>query len=359
MSNFNDMFKAVAKSTAKDKEALATVHRPGDITIKSHIPWGIPTGLPELDFKIGRPGWPAGRCVELYGFEHCGKTTLGYHAIAQAQRMGGGAWFIDTEKSWDEDRAYECGVNVDGETLGLLDADSIDATFRSIQRCLKARKENNDGKPLVIVIDSITGTATEAMRAKTIGEEERVAQDAKAIRGGMRRIGPDVAELNVNLFMINHATANITANKYAKQSDSSGGHSIKLAASVRCAMKSAGWIKIPKGRKNEGMRLGQKISLTVEKLKGSRMSWPEVKETVLLNTVGFDLEDSLLKAGCQSGWIGHKHKSQTYTLGEDSFPIADWHGVLMGLGGPTKAYAIFIDWCMEEGLMSPWGQPLR
>jgi recombination protein RecA len=350
MSSFDAIFKAVKKDCKKDP--LATLHKPGDISIKSYIPWGILTGLPELDLHIGKPGWPAGRVIEMYGFEHCGKTTLAYHAISQAQLAGGSAYFIDTEKSWDAERAAQCGVEVDNR-LGIGDADSVDAAFRMAQSILVHRKENNDGEPFIIAIDSVTGAATESMRAKTIGAEERVGQDARAIRGGMRRIGPDIAETNTTLIMINHATANITANKYAKQSDSSGGHSIKLAASVRCAMKSAGWIK----DKDDvtGMRLGQKISIAVEKLKGSRLDYPEVKDTPLLNTIGFDTQESLLRAGCQSGWVSHTKGSKDYSMGEQTFSKAAWPDIVFQCGGIDNAYKAFIEWCIEDGCISPWG----
>jgi len=353
MSSFDTIFKAVAKSTAKDP--LASVHKAGDITIKSHIPWGVLTGIPELDLNMGRPGWPAGRCVELYGFEHSGKTTMAYHAIAQAQKAGGGAWFIDTEKSFDEDRAAQCGVNVD-VNFGIGDADSIDAAFRLVQNILAARKDDYDGKPFVIVIDSITGVATEVMLKKTIGEEERVGQDARTIRGGMRRIGPDVAETNTNLFMVNHETSLVALTKWAKQSDSSGGHAIKLAATVRCAMKHSGWLK---DEEDKDRRLGQKIKIRVEKLKGSRLDYPEVKETLLLNTVGFDTQTSLLKAGCTSGWIDHKSGSKDYKFGDVSFPSRDWNQIVFDMGGIDKAYTTFITWCMKEGRINPWGQPIR
>ena len=351
MSNFDAMFKAVSKKIKDDP--MTAVYKPGDINIKSHIPWGILSGLPELDFNIGRPGWPAGRCVELYGFEHCGKTTLAYHAIAEAQRMGGSAWFLDTEKSWDEERAIECGVDPEYH-LGLGDPDSVDSTFRTIQAILDARKADPDGKPLVIVVDSITGAATEAMKEKEVGETEKIAQDAKTIRGGMRRIVPDVAGTHTNLFMINHATANITANKYAKQSDSSGGHSIKLASTVRCSMKHSSWIKDT----DKVRRLGQNISLNIEKLKGSSMEWPEVKDTPLLNTIGFDTTESLLRAGIKSGWVEHTKGSKVYKLYDDEFSKDDWLNVVGSRGGITKAYDEFIAWCIEEGLMAPWGRVL-
>ena len=351
-SEFDAIFKGIIKDSEKDPNAA--LFKAGDLNIKSHIPWAIPTGVPEIDFSIGRPGWPAGRVVELYGFEHCGKTTLAYHALSQAQKLGGSGFFIDTEKSFDELRASQIGIDVD-HRFGIVDADSVDAVFRMIKRTLSHRKKHNDGKPFVIVVDSVTGAATEEMHAKEIGAAERVGQDAKAIRGGMRRVVPDVAETNVTLIMVNHATANITANKYAKQSDSSGGHSIKLAATVRLSMKSSGWIN----DKNEmEKRLGQKISLKIEKLKNSTLNYPEIRDITLLNTTGFDTEASLLSAGCKAEWIEHKKGSKTYTLGEESFSKADWPGVVMQHGGTQAAYKEFLDWCVEEGAMSPWGKIL-
>ncbi len=352
MSNFDDMFKEVTKNTKKDKNTA--VFKPGDINIKSHIPWGIRTGLPELDFNMGKPGWPAGRCVELYGFEHSGKTTLGYHAIAEAQRVGGSAWFLDTEKSWDELRAMDCGVEPELR-LGIGDPDSVDATFRQIQYILAGREKFNDGKPLVIVVDSVTGAATEGMKQKEIGEVEKIAQDAKAIRGAIRRIQPDIAGLNVNLFMINHATANITANKYAKQSDSSGGHAIKLASTVRCSMKHYGWIN----DKEAGIRIGQEISLKIEKLKGSQLDYPEVFKTPLLNTVGFDTQESLLRAGIKSNWIEHKAGSKVYKLYDEEFEKIAWPDLVFGRGGVDAMYTEWIEWCLEDGCMTKWGRGLE
>ena len=352
MSNFDNIFKTVSKAIEKDVNVSA--HRAGDIAIKSHVPFGILTGIPELDFNIGRPGWPAGRCVELFGFEHCGKTTLSYHAIAEAQRMGGGGFFIDTEKSWDEDRAAQCGVDVNTR-FGIIDAESVEGAFRAIQAIIDARKKNNDGSPFVIVIDSITGTATEFMKDHEIGKEERVGQDARAIRGGMRRITADLAATKINLFMINHAISTIPKFKFAKQSESAGGHAIKLLSSVRIQLASVGWIQDEDDKEH---RLGQKIVIKVEKLKGSVLDYPVVKEVELLNTIGFNMQESLLKAGCKSGWIEHKEGSKEYRLGDEVFPSRDWPTIVLSLGGPQKAYRTFIDWCIEEGKMKPWSQAL-
>ncbi len=355
MSNFEDIFKAVQKATKEDP--LTSSHKAGDLTISSYIPFSVLTGVPELDFQIARPGWPAGRVVELFGYEACGKTTLALHAIAEAQRMGGGAYFIDTEKSWDERRAAQCGVDID-TNFGILDCDSIEAAFRSILAIIKARAEKNDGKPFVIVVDSVTGTATEFMKKHEMGKEERVGQDARAIRGGMRRVMPLLAKSNVNLIMINHAISTISKFKFAKQSESAGGHAIKFFSTVRINLGHMGWITI--GEKEKQRRIGAKIMMRVEKLKGSCMSQPVIKEIALYNTNGFDTEGSLLAAGCKTGWVEHKSGSKDYTInafdGEPiSFSKANWPNIVNDRGGLREAYREFIGWCIENGLMETWG----
>ena len=348
---FDNIFKSVAKAVKKD--GLASIHKAGDLTISSHIPFAIRTGIPELDYNINRPGWPAGRCIELFGFEHCGKTTLALHAIAEAQRMGGAAYFIDTEKSWDDRRAQQVGVNVDTR-FGIGDADSIEAAFRLILAMIAGRLQYNDGKPFVIVVDSVTGTSTEFMKKHEMGKEERVGQDARTIRGGMRRIMADLAKANVTLIMINHAISTIPKFQFAKQSEAAGGHAIKLFATVRVNLASTGWI-------TEGptdgpkTRVGQKIMMKVEKLKNSSMTQAMIKEIALLNTTGFDTEGNLLDAGINAGWIDHKFKSQEYRLHDEVFPRVDWPAIVQQMGGINAAYNTFLGWCQENGTMDTWG----
>jgi recombination protein RecA len=350
-STFDNIFKSVAKAVKDD--GLASVHKAGDLTISSHIPYAIRSGIPELDYIINRPGWPAGRVVELFGFEHCGKTTLALHALAEAQRMGGGGYFIDTEKSWDERRARQVGLDTDLR-FGIGDADSIEAVFRLIQAIVDGRLENNDGKPFVIVVDSVTGTSTEFMKKHTMGKEERVGQDARTIRGGMRRIGADLAKANITLIMINHAISTIPKFQFAKQSEAAGGHAIKLFATVRVNLAATGWHTVgPKdGPKT---RVGQKVMLKIEKLKGSSMTAPQIKEILLLNTTGFDTEGNLLDAGVNAGWIDHKFKSKDYTLGDTVFPKADWHALVQEMGGVDAVYTQFLNWCQTNGTMATWG----
>jgi len=348
MGTFDNIFKAVEKAVSDDP--LASLHKAGDITISSYIPFAIPTGIPELDFNIRRPGWPAGRCIELFGFEHCGKTTLAYQAIAQAQRMGGGGFFIDTEKSWDERRATQCGVNVN-VNFGIGDADSVEAAFRLVRAIIDARLDNNDGSPFIVAIDSITGTATEHMKSTESGGEERIGQDARAIRGGMRRITEGVAKAKITLIMINHAISTIPKFKFAKQSEAAGGHAIKLFSTIRINLANLGWITEGADKR----RIGQKVTMKIDKLKNSSMEYPDLKEVQLLNTIGFDTLNNLLDAGMKAGWIDHAKGSKDYSFEGVSFPKKDWEIIVEERGGLDAMYKEFLDWCIANGKMEKWG----
>lgn len=347
--DFDSIFKHVAKKTAKD--ANADLHKAGDISIRSYVPFGILTGLPMLDLSIGRPGWPAGRCIELYGFEASGKTTAALHALAQAQRVGGGGMYIDTEQTWDEPRARDIGVNPD-VNFAPVSVKSVDAAFRVTQAILEGRKKTGDySKPFVIIIDSITGSANEYTKSREIGEEERIGQDARVIRGGMRRIIADVAETKINLFMVNHAISKVAVFKFSKTSQAAGGHAIKLLSTVRCEFKAIGRIKDPFDKERV---IGQKVRIEIEKLKGSRLEWPIVNAN-LMGDIGFDTEESLLEAGIRVGFVKHEPGSKDYSFGEKGFPKTDWPHIVAENGGVDKFYDTFIKWALDNEKLKRWG----
>ncbi len=356
-NNHVDNLCVMSESEHLRHHALISRKNLGFIVVPDEIVSIVSVGVqPTYDLKMETPyhNYIANGFVT----HNCGKTTLAYHAIAEAQRMGGGGYFIDTEKSWDEKRAAQCGVDPDLR-FRIMDCDSIEAVFRSTQTILDARLQSNDGKPFIIVVDSVTGTATEFMKKHEMGKEERIGQDARAIRGGMRRVMPKLAKSKVNLFMINHAIATCATFKFAKQSEAAGGHAIKLFSTVRVNLTHGGWITV--GEKEKERRIGQKIKMRVEKLKGSSMSQPDIKEIALYNTHGFDTLGSLLEAGCKTEWVKHKKGSQDYAISNPAgdedidFSKANWENVVTDRGGLQAAYREFVGWCMEQGIMEAWG----
>jgi recombination protein RecA len=349
MSDFNEIFKSLDKAAKTDPHANA--HRSGDITMGSDVPYGIPSGLPRLDVSIGRPGLPAGKVIEYFGFEMSGKTTAAFHALAQAQRMGGGGLYIDGEYAWDEERAINVGIDPD-VNFSVSEVETIEAIFRQIEAAIKGVQSSGLNKPFLIIVDSITGVTTELEKEKEYGAVSRIGEDARVIRNGMRKIVPEIAKSNVTVIFINHAVAKVAANPYAKQSQSSGGHAIKFFASLRCEFSNAGQLK-------EGdVRLGQKINIGIEKLRRSRLDHPRIKDLELRNADGFSLTPELLEAAKMVGLVNHPKGSKTYTLThpeEMEFPKADWPAVIQNFGGDNKFYDLLLKWSLENGAIKPWG----
>jgi recombination protein RecA len=345
--SFDAIFKTVEKAAAKDPDSI--VRKPGDIYISGRVPYGILSGIPMLDLSIGKPGIPAGKVIEYFGFEKTGKSTAGFHAIANAQLMGGSGFFIDTEFAYDEDRMNTVGINTD-HNFGMAEADTVEAIFRTIENLLDAIIESKYNKPFVIMVDSITGPESEVNVAKTFGAEPRVGQDARVIRHGMRRIMSKVSRSKATLIFINHAIATADSKPFAKQSISSGGHAIKFYSSLRVQFSGEADIKI--GDK----RIGQKVYLKIEKLRQYKLEYPKL-ETKLLNEVGFDTMGGLLDAGEKTDWLSAtgEGKKKTYTLGEVEFPVADWPAQIQIMGGLDKAYRMWVDWSLENGKLTQWG----
>jgi len=354
----NDM-----KNNLKKKNVAASIHRSDDIKIASHTPHTIPTGLAELDYQLGgRGGLPAGRLIEYYGFEMCGKTTAALHAIASVQKMGGFAAFIDAEHTFSPLRAQQCGVNL--ERLQIMSAHSIEAIFEAAYAYVEYVENLGLGSkhPVLLVVDSVTGTHIESELKQNMDKEAysrdiRIGQEAKAIRRGVKRLHGILARSKVSCILINHAIAtNLTA-AFGKKSGAAGGHGTKIMASVRIEFKNIG--KLTHKKNNVEIRDGQKISLTIEKLKNAQLSLAKVDE-VHLKKDGFDQCLSLLNAAVMTGWItqqgGEKSKYFEMPYGEDikQFKEAEWYDVVRELGGYHKAYAMWLDRAKQSGHIQLW-----
>jgi len=355
----NDMRKNLAK-----KNVTATIWKSNDLGIASYTPHTISTGLAELDLQLGgRGGLPAGRLIEYYGFEMCGKTTAALHAIAEVQRMGGFACFIDAEHTFSPVRAEQCGVNLD--RLQIMSAHTIESIFEAA--CTYVEYCENLGlakkRPVLIVVDSVTGTHIESeMHEKTAKEayakDVRIGGEAKAIRRGVKRLHGLLARSKVTAILINHAIAtNLTAT-FGKKSGAAGGHGTKIMASVRVEFKNFG--KIAKKRTGEqDLREGQMVTLTIEKLKNAQLQLPKV-EKVELREYGFNQNLSLLNAAVMTGWITVQGTgaSKYYTIPiadeEKQFKHSQWDELVMSLGGYFQVYAMWLDRAKQTGHIQLW-----
>lgn len=359
--DFDDLFKSLEQSMAKGKEDSAQMFGASDLKMLSYVPHGIPTRQPMFDLTIGKDGVPIGRVIEFFGFERSGKTTAAYHLIAECQKMGGAAMFIDTEMGFDPVRAAECGCAVEGSSLKVVAATTIDAIFRTVDRFLDTLKANEFDRDVIIIVDSVTAVESEMVVDDKKGwkAQGQLGSDARTLRSGLRHIMPKLAEQKVTLLFINHAISNVNA--YGKQSQAAGGHAIKFFASLRVEFKNEGEVLEDKKGKSddERERFGQKVKVTIEKLKGGHLK-ALCYYTELLNKGGFDSVGQLLDA-CVAIDLIKKQNQLTYAVigknGEelDHFTRAEWPAWVDKQGGFDVSYAWWRKHAQQSGHIIPWG----
>lgn len=335
--------KDILEKLSKSKN-LPDVFAGTDIRLASHVPYGIPTGLPQLDLSLGRPGYPVGRIIELWGFEMSGKTTAALAACASAQRLGATVIWIDTEKAFDPRWASKCGV--DPENLIVADADCLEEIWRIIEEAIDAV----DGEPLLIVTDSATAVISESSLEKDFGDEQRLGQDARVTRFALRKLNNRIAKKNVTCIFINHAIAKMV--KFGKLSQAAGGHGLKFWSSVRLEFARTG--DLTEGKDKEKTRRGMKVNITTEKNKVMQTGRKVVPVELLEH--GFALEDGLFEAFKEIGFLENVNKlTWFFKPTETQLTKAEWPSFVEKQGGAAELYTYFLRAARDNGFIVPYG----
>ena len=344
----SDIVNELHKSLKGDKFIQAIGLASDWVKFSSFVPFGVLTGIPQLDLAIGRPGMPAGRIVETYGFERSGKSALSMAAAYATQMMGGVVLWCEAEHTFDFERAQRAGIDV--SKLVLVEVESIESIFRVIEKSLDALPKATIDTPILFVIDSITATTDEwSLSQKTDdGLPNRPGVEAKVIRTGLKRLNSKLAEKNAVALFVNHAIANFSAFGSGKQS--AGGHALKFYASLRIGLTHKG--NIQDSDKNT---IGQKIGLHIEKIKGTAEQ--TTKSDLEMSLGNFDVVDSLRLALMDSGYIkGDKQQTLDWEGREISFHKEDWASVVeKELGGFNKAYKDTVARWLKDGKLEHWG----
>lgn len=357
----NDLLAQITSKFNKEvaKDPNIVTEKEGEYVL-SFIPYGVPT-LPMLELAIGRPGYPAGKIIELYGEPHSGKTTLAYHAMAALQKLNPDAIavFIDTEQSWDPDRATECGVEV--TRVLVTSAKTIESIIRILEKQFKIFRELKERPPIIMVVDSITGVPTEYEQDKEFVAETRVGHEAKQIRGGLKKINAQLAELKIPMILVNHVMSNIPkGNVPVKATQSSGGKSPKFFAAVRLEVKRKG----DQTKQYKGVRIktAQDTVIKIDKNKVNSPRIMQIDKLVLTNEYGFDHVGNLLDALWFVDVVKMPTKDKVYSLPSivDSEPDReflkeDWPQVMLELGGYDTMLEVMRTKAMETGWMKPYG----
>ena len=213
----------------------------------------IPSGVLPLDVALGIGGYPRGRIIEIFGPEGSGKTTIALCAIAEAQKAGGIAAFIDAEHALDPRLAANLGVNV--ESLYLSQPDSGEQALFVLDALVRS------GAVDLVVVDSVAALTPQAEIDGRIGESQLGLQ-ARLMSYALRRLTSIVAKTNCVVIFINQLRALISTGYGAGPSETTtGGRALKFYSSVRMEVKRGK--KIEKGE----VAIGHELFLKVVKNK--------------------------------------------------------------------------------------------
>jgi recombination protein RecA len=193
----------------------------------------ISTGSLGLDIALGIGGLPKGRVVEIYGPESSGKTTLTLHAIAEAQKAGGTAAFIDAEHALDPSYAKKLGVDIDN--LIISQPDTGEQALEIADTLVRSNAVD------ILVIDSVAALVP---RAEIEGEmgDSHVGLQARLMSQALRKITGSISRSNCMVIFINQIRMKIGV-MYGSPETTSGGNALKFYASVRLDIRRIGQIK--------------------------------------------------------------------------------------------------------------------
>ncbi len=193
----------------------------------------IPTGSLGLDLALGVGGYPRGRVVEIYGPESSGKTTLTLHAIAQAQKAGGIAAFIDAEHAFDRFYAEKLGVDIDDLIISQPDhgEQALEITDNLIR----------SGAIDIIVIDSVAALTPKSEIEGEMGDS-KMGLHARLMSQALRKLTSSISKTNCTVIFINQLREKIGV-MFGNPETTTGGNALKFYASVRLDIRRSTQIK--------------------------------------------------------------------------------------------------------------------
>jgi recombination protein RecA len=248
----------------------------------------IPTGSISLDLALGIGGIPRGRVTEIYGPEASGKTTLCQHIIAEAQKMGGTAAFIDVEHALDPTYAARCGVNVDD--LLISQPDTGEQALEIAEALVRS------GAVDVIVIDSVAALVPRAEIEGEMGDSHMGLQ-ARLMSQALRKLSGAIKRSNTAVIFTNQLRQKIGV-MFGNPETTTGGMALKFYASVRLDVRNIEAIK------SGDEQIGNRTRVRVKK---NKVAPPFRKaEFDILHNQGISREGDLLDLGVELGVIDKK-----------------------------------------------------
>ena len=266
---------------------------------------GISTGALSLDIALGGKGIPRGRIVEIYGAESSGKTTIALHCIANVQKQGGVAAFIDAEHALDPSWAKKIGVNL--EDLLVSQPSYGEEALRIAEMLVKSNAVD------LIVIDSVAALVPKNELNNDIGDASMGLQ-ARLMSQALRMLNPALSKTRTCITFINQIRQKIGI-VYGNPETTTGGLALKFYASVRLEVRKSTMIK------DGDEPVGSECKVKVVK---NKIAPPfRTAEFALMHDRGIDLEDDVLKVAVddeiltKSGAF-YSYKDQRLGQGKDN-----------------------------------------
>lgn len=215
-----------------------------DPNVATDVKDWIPTGHTLLDIGVSnRPhgGWPVGKIIEITGLEASGKSLLGAYALANTQKKGGIAVYIDTESAVS--REYLAAIGVDITKLMYLQLEALEDIFDAIEAIIEKVRSSDKKKLVTILVDSVMGATTLKELEADYAKDGYATDKAIILSKAMRKITGMISKENICLIFTNQLRVKMNA-MFGDPYTTSGGKALAFHASVRIRLKSLGQIKV-------------------------------------------------------------------------------------------------------------------
>ncbi|MFH1631961.1 MAG: recombinase RecA [bacterium] len=261
----------------------------------------IPTGCLSIDLALGVGGVPKGRIIEIYGPESSGKTTLAQHIVAEAQKLGGVAAFVDAEHALDPDYAKIIGVDI--EELFISQPDTGEQALEIVETLVRSSAVD------VVVIDSVAALTPKAEIEGDMGASHMGLQ-ARLMSQALRKLAGIVSKSNTTVIFINQIRMKIGV-MFGNPETTPGGNALKFYSSVRIEVRRSAQIK------QGDQIIGNRVKCKIVK---NKVAPPfRTCEFDIMYNEGISISGDMLDVGVTLGTLDKK--GNTYLFGEERLGV--------------------------------------